>query len=139
MKPIANKKATQFRAWQLVVLLAAVGVLVALVVAWQKRQSAQPTRNARASQARTGENADPLPYVNYVRVRKEYRGKAGVTIHDKARAGRGYNLYAARPDTAAVLVDMQGEVVHRWESRAAQPPHASPRRADPRPRSPRSG
>jgi hypothetical protein len=64
---------------------------------------------------------NPLPYVSYVAVRAEDRGKVGTTI-DTPRASRGYNLYAVKPDSTALLVDMQGEVVHRWSSPVEQPP-----------------
>lgn len=38
----------------------------------------------------------------------------GVTRHDRAAAQDGLNLYAERASARAVLVDMDGEVVHEW-------------------------
>ena len=38
----------------------------------------------------------------------------GVTVYDAERAWPGYNLYCSRIDPEAFLIDMQGNVVHRW-------------------------
>jgi hypothetical protein len=39
----------------------------------------------------------------------------GVLIHDTERVQPGYNLYVSAHAPAAHLMDMSGEVVHRWE------------------------
>jgi len=39
---------------------------------------------------------------------------SGVRIHDRDRAFPGYNLYVSRTAPEALLLDMRGEVVHRW-------------------------
>lgn len=39
---------------------------------------------------------------------------SGVTRHDPSRAWRGYNLYCSRTSPEAFLLDMEGNVVHRW-------------------------
>jgi hypothetical protein len=43
--------------------------------------------------------------------------RAGVTIHDPDRAWPGYNLYTSGHAPEAILVDMDGRVVHRWRYR----------------------
>ncbi|HVY45736.1 MAG TPA: arylsulfotransferase family protein [Minicystis sp.] len=63
---------------------------------------------------------EALPYVNYVPVLAGDLGKAGVTKYDKQRAAPGYNLYVAKPEYEARLVDMTGEVVHTWSSGEGQ-------------------
>ncbi|HVY46080.1 MAG TPA: arylsulfotransferase family protein [Minicystis sp.] len=63
-----------------------------------------------------------IPYVNYVPIRAEQRGKSGTTLYKTERSFRGYNLYVQKPDAAAILTDMQGEIVHRWATEAAQAP-----------------
>lgn len=40
----------------------------------------------------------------------------GVVFHDEARAYQGYNLYSSRNQEAAQLIDMEGRVVHQWQS-----------------------
>jgi hypothetical protein len=66
---------------------------------------------------------EPLPYVNYVPVRSDQRGKVGTTTFLKEQASPGYNLYVQKPDSAALLIDMQGEIVHRWASTEGQAEH----------------
>lgn len=39
---------------------------------------------------------------------------SGVTISDRSRAWPGYNLYCSRTAPVALLVDMEGRVVHTW-------------------------
>lgn len=41
--------------------------------------------------------------------------RRGVTIHDPARAQQGLTLYSSTHEQAAYLIDMQGNVVHRWQ------------------------
>ena len=38
----------------------------------------------------------------------------GVVLHDKSRVSPGYNLYASRIEHEAYLMDLHGEIVHRW-------------------------
>lgn len=38
----------------------------------------------------------------------------GVTLHDRARAWQGYNLYCSRIEPEAFLLDMGGNIVNRW-------------------------
>lgn len=44
-------------------------------------------------------------------------GRAGVTVHDPERTSPGYNLYTSGHAPEAILVDMDGRVVHRWRCR----------------------
>jgi hypothetical protein len=53
--------------------------------------------------------------------------KIGVTRHDPARAWQGLNLLISGHEPAAVLMDMDGNVVHRWSLSFAE---AFPDRAD---------
>jgi hypothetical protein len=62
-----------------------------------------------------------LPYVDWVPVGEEDRERSGVTRYTRGRAYEGLNLYVARPGPRALLMTMEGEVVHAWSSEAGQP------------------
>jgi hypothetical protein len=38
----------------------------------------------------------------------------GVTVHDRSRAGAGYNFYTSGHGPEAILIDMDGRELHRW-------------------------
>ena len=40
--------------------------------------------------------------------------KSGITVHDTARAQAGLNFYTSGHEPSALLMDMQGEILHRW-------------------------
>lgn len=63
-----------------------------------------------------------LPYVDWVPVGEEDRERSGVTRYERGRAYEGLNLYVTRPGPRALLMTMEGEVVHEWASEAGQPP-----------------
>lgn len=50
----------------------------------------------------------------------------GVTVHDAERAQPGLNLYSSGHAPEALLMDMQGEVLHRWRLPYADIPNAPP-------------
>ena len=50
----------------------------------------------------------------------------GVTVHDPERARPGWNLYSSGHGSEAVLMDMDGEVAHRWRLDYASIPGAPP-------------
>ena len=64
----------------------------------------------------TGESArralEALPYVSWTDVAEG--SASGVVVHDVNRASAGLNLYVSLARTSAVLMDMNGTVVHRW-------------------------
>ena len=43
---------------------------------------------------------------------------AGVLVHDRDAAWSGINLYTSLPDSAALLMDMEGRVLHTWRDRS---------------------
>ncbi len=45
--------------------------------------------------------------------------KRGVLLHDQARSSPGLNLYCSRDLKSALLLDLAGQVVHRWRFPAA--------------------
>lgn len=46
--------------------------------------------------------------------------QSGVTVWDRSEASPGYNLYCSRITPEAFLMDMSGEVVHRWHYQEAK-------------------
>ncbi len=65
-----------------------------------------------------------LPYLQGY---KAASGRAGVTRHDPARAQDGVNLYTSGHAPAAMLVDMGGRLLHRWQVRLQEVWPAAPR------------
>jgi len=56
-----------------------------------------------------------LPYLTWVSADGSL-DKKGVTIHDADRAYPGLNLYSPRESHRAFLLDMDGQVLHRWDA-----------------------
>lgn len=56
---------------------------------------------------------DQLVAIGYLRGSRGTT-KLGVTIHDRERAHAGLNLYSSGHAPEAVLMNMNGDVVHRW-------------------------
>lgn len=73
------------------------------------------------------------PYTQTDQWRKARSNTRGVDIYDASRAYNGYTLYTSGAQTSAFLIDMHGNVVHKWhvdysklwktnpEGRTAQP------------------
>ncbi len=55
-----------------------------------------------------------LEAIGYASGSSEASGRSGVTRHDPARAHRGLNFYTSGHAPEAVLMDMDGKVLHRW-------------------------
>lgn len=61
------------------------------------------------------EQLEALGYVTSTEV-DDNGVQQGVTLHDREAASPGLNVYNSRSEAAAVLMSMDGEVVHRWQS-----------------------
>ncbi len=55
-----------------------------------------------------------LEALGYLRGTTDSPGLSGITRHNKAKAFQGINLYAAGHASEAFLMDMDGEILHRW-------------------------
>ncbi len=55
-----------------------------------------------------------LPYLTWVAA-DETRDLRGVTLHQPELSAAGLNLYSPRESHRAFLLDMSGEVLHRWD------------------------
>jgi hypothetical protein len=60
-------------------------------------------------------DAERLERLGYHTGYRPASGAGGVSLHDPARSFAGLNLYTSGHAPAAFLVDMRGELVHRWE------------------------
>jgi len=55
-----------------------------------------------------------LESIGYLSGSQTASGVGGVTIHDRELAGRGYNFYTSGHFPGAILMDMDGSVLHEW-------------------------
>lgn len=55
-----------------------------------------------------------LESIGYLSGSKIAAGIGGVTVHDRTRAGRGYNFYTSGHAPGALLMDMDGNILHEW-------------------------
>jgi len=55
-----------------------------------------------------------LGYIDWVDIAGDSAALRGVTLHDPTRAYPGVNLVCSHARSRAELIDMRGEVVHRW-------------------------
>ena len=79
--------------------------------------ASEPTEPGRwvgaPSEEAEGGLIEQLMAIGYLRGSRD-ETRSGVTLHDHERAFPGYNLYASGHAPEALLVDMDGQVVHRW-------------------------
>lgn len=74
--------------------------------------SGLPVEAQDEDEERTVEFLELLGYATGSRPPPE--GATGVTVHDRERTGPGYNLVVSGHAPEAILMDMEGEEVHRW-------------------------
>jgi len=72
-----------------------------------KGEGSQLTEEQRAEIKR-------LESIGYLGGSKTATGIGGVTIHDRTRAGRGYNFFTSGHRPGALLMDMDGNTLHEW-------------------------
>ena len=70
-----------------------------------------PARAQTEDEKRRLEALKTLPYLQWTE-QKVDRKERGVTLYDRAAASPGYTLYNG--PSRAVLVDMDGRLVHEW-------------------------
>jgi len=74
---------------------------------WQRARARSLTPAQQAERER-------LRAIGYLRGYESASTKVGVVRHDPSRAQPGLNLYVSGHGPEAILMDMEGEVVHRW-------------------------
>jgi len=60
------------------------------------------------------EEIERLRSIGYLTGTEKAPAVSGVTVHDRARAGGGWNFYTSGHFPGAVLMDMDGKVLHEW-------------------------
>ncbi|WP_048307530.1 arylsulfotransferase family protein [Halomonas sp. PR-M31] len=73
------------------------------------------------------------PYTETDLWRRARTDERGVTINDSEQAYQGYTLYTSGDGTYAQLVDMKGDVAHRWELPFSEVWQETPSGKTPRP------
>jgi len=74
---------------------------------WERARSRPLSAKERAERER-------LRAIGYLRGYEAASGPVGVVRHDRSRAQPGLNLYVSGHGPEAILMDMDGEVLHRW-------------------------
>lgn len=80
-----------------------------------REHAAAGAPEAPAAPSLPGEEASLLERLGYLTGYREAEGAGGVSQHAPERAFAGLNLYTSGHAPVALLVDMQGALVHRWE------------------------
>lgn len=78
---------------------------------WTRVRDGSPASEPTADQRRRMRELESLGYVAGSRPAPTV---ASVVLHDRERAATGYNLFNSGHAPEAVLMDMDGEVLHRW-------------------------
>jgi hypothetical protein len=115
----------------LCVLLAAAGAAAAqdLERSWagepqpRSGQNTPPGRWQRARDTQAGElteeqkaEIERLESIGYLAGYRSAPSSSGVTVYDPERAQDGYNFYTSGHFPGALLVDMEGNVLHEWRA-----------------------
>ena len=78
---------------------------------WHDVRRAPGTRKLTASQGEAVKRLESIAYLSGSRPGPDTKG---VTVYDKAQAYEGLNLYVSGHAPEAILMDMEGTVIHRW-------------------------
>ncbi|MBD3366943.1 MAG: hypothetical protein GF405_02065 [Candidatus Eisenbacteria bacterium] len=79
---------------------------------WREARGLPPTEEMTEDQRREVER---LRSIGYLTGSRPARSAGGVTIHDPGSASQGYNFYTSGHMPGAVLMDMDGTVLHVWQ------------------------
>lgn len=83
---------------------------------WRKARSVPTAKTGETTEKTDAENRalyEQLLALGYVTGSQAPRGQ-GISIHDPSRAFDGFNFYTSAHEEMAVLIDMQGRVLHEW-------------------------
>lgn len=87
--------------------------LVAMLLGWWPSETVKQAHQAFVAYQEKFETRDPYKHTNFYWATP--RQERGVAVDDPQRAYPGYTLFTSAHFNGALLINMQGEVVHRWE------------------------
>jgi hypothetical protein len=76
----------------------------------------EPRAVPEVAEADEAELLERLSAIGYVAGSEPPADRSGVTVHEPASAAPGFNLMTSGHAPTALLLDMQGEVVHSWRA-----------------------
>jgi hypothetical protein len=79
---------------------------------WRRARATSPA-SANTTDAENQDLYEQLLALGYATGSRAPSGQ-GVSIHDESRAFEGFNFYTSAHDEMAVLMDMDGNVLHEW-------------------------
>lgn len=91
----------------------ALAVAVLLISVWLVSRGGSLAGQDTDDRARRLEILRSVPYTALTEEKVD-PDDSGVIIHQPDKAYRGYNIYCSRVSPEVLLIDMAGEVVHRW-------------------------
>jgi len=93
-------------------IIVAGSVVFALLVAVLSFVNSVNLKSGRIAEVESTEKLKSLGYVNWLPV--EENKKTGVTLYDRGLACDGLNFYNSQISPQAYLMDMQGNILHKW-------------------------
>ena len=85
------------------------------------RKVSRAPDTAAKKEKKANDKLAALPYLNWIPVKDQEGKKSNVTAHKPALTSPGLNFYNSRPRHEALLMDMEGKILHRWMSDLDQP------------------
>jgi hypothetical protein len=94
-------------------------------------ETAPPSIGSTSAPASEAELIEQLSAIGYLAGTQQAADSQGVTLHDPRRAAPGLNLITSGHGPVALLMDMDGAVLHEWRAEFAQvfPDHPKRERA----------
>lgn len=87
--------------------------LLAMLLGWWPSTVVKEAQQAFVAYQEKFEARDPYKHTNFYWATS--RQDVGVSVHEAGAAFPGYTLFTSAHLNGALLIDMNGEVVHRWE------------------------
>jgi hypothetical protein len=95
------------------------------------RETAPPSIGSASASLSEAERIEQLSAIGYLAATRKAGDSQGVTLHDPERTAPGLNLITSGHGPVALLMDMNGVVLHEWRAEFAQlfPDHPQRERA----------
>lgn len=96
--------------------IAAAGVIFVLLIVLLSIAGSVSMTSDQIAKDDSIQKLSSIPYLDWVPAAEDIE-KTGVTKYDPRLAFEGFNLYCSQVSPEAYLIDMKGNVVHKWFSR----------------------